>query len=739
MWLYELFVLPVDTSPDTIVSPIRIEDTSSVRVKGEYSFGSEGVSVSIGISGEGWESRIKATDAAGISGEVKRVEDLQELSILFERGGYSLRGGILTEDLITGRVRGEGIEVSGKSASLLYLRRYAPVIRREVPLTGNYPGPYTFSDRPVVRNSVRVYINGRPLKDGDYRLLPEGNALYLLVPFNDGDLLTVEYQPASLSPSHVLTARLGTGRVGLSLYHERPAVKVINGCVFSNGGDYVLKGDTFLLTPGKGNLSCTFVPSEGGEYSFTGNGYVRTDSGGYRLVPPDTSPRTTLGTLTLSGRDGEVRILGGKVGDAPTYGTVWEVRSGSKLYLSTSGDLSYGPRPTVVRYNRGLWRGDKYGEARIGVGYGSEGTSLFGEVVSGVGKRTEVGYRLKGAYRMLFGEYSLFPVRRWGRVGVKVRGIEAHYHFYRDTATAYRGVEMRGKGITADVRRYDDGFLGYSLSLRVRRLSLYYSTTPIGRSLMGNVGITWGRISVRGGVRSSQEFYRQERFVYVGKGWGDYERDSSGRFVPYPYGSYRKEVLYFPRGEPAYDLSLSVSGERTGVGLSAKVGNGVERYSVDAHSVGSSYSVRGRVAEDRVSTYPYSERSAEGRIGRRWYLSVEAVNKVFGADSVLYFSSETGYSRGWVEGGMEVMRGKSYALSPVLRTRGWLSVEGGYRVFFGEAGPEKRYKPPGPFLTTTLRGSRGVGDVMIEGALTGGYDLLRRWYYTFSFNVSGSL
>ncbi len=739
MWLYDLFVLPADTSPDTIVSPVRVEDTVPVRVSGDYSFGSDGVSVSVEVLGEGWRSRLKVVDVAGVSGEVKRVEELQEMSLKVERGRYGLRGGILTEDLMTGRVRGEGVEAYGKGASLLYLRRYAPAIRREVVLTGNYPGPYTFSDRPVVRRSVRVYMNGRPLKEGDYRLAPEGNALYLFVPFNDGDLLTVEYQPASLSPSHVLTARVGTERVGLSLYHERPAVRVLNGCVLTGNGDYVLRGDTFLLVPGKGNLSCTFVPSEGGEYSFTGSEYIRTGSGGYRLVPPDTSPRTTLGAITLSGGSGRVRLVGGRVGDTTAYGAVWEARTGSRLYLSTSGDLFRGPRPTVGRYNRSLWEGNKYGEARVGMGYDGGGVSLFGQVVSGVGERTEVGYRGEGRYRMLFGEYSLFPVQRRGKVGVRIREFEAHYHFHWDTATAYRGVGLESNGVGANVRRYGDGFLGYSLSLKVRRVSLHYSLTPLGRSLMGSAGARWRGISVRGNVRSSQEFYRQERFVYVGKGWGDYERDSAGRFVPYPYGSYRKEVIYFPKGEPDYDLSLYVSGGKFGVGLSAKVGRRVERYDLNAHSVGEAYSVRGRVSEDRVSTYLSSERSAEARIGRRWYLSVEAVDRVFGSDSVLYASSEVGYSRGWVEGGMEVMRGRAYALSPVVRTRGWLTLEGGYRVFFGEAGPEVRYKSPGPFLRVTLRAGRDVEGVRIEGSLTGGYDLLRTWYYTFAFNVAGSL
>ncbi len=738
MWLYELFVLPPDTAsglPETLA----VEDTGNVRVNGEYSFGTEGATVRINVYGEGWFSRVKVVDVAGVSGEVKRVEELQELNLTWEYGNYGITGGILTRDLLSGRVRGEGVEVYRGGSRMLYLRRYSPPQRRDIVLVKDFAGPYVFSEEPTIRKSLRVFLNGRQLKEGEYTLSPEGNAIYLRTEFGDGDLLTVEYQRASLSPSHVIEGTLKAGITSVRLYHERPALKVINGCTADEGGDYVVRGDTFLLVPGRGNLSCTFVPSENGRFTFAGDRYVPSENGDYVLVPPDTSPKSSFAEVSLLPRYGRVAFIGGKIGDTASYGGRWDLRFGSGLQFITSGDVFRGRRPDVSRYNGNLWGGRTYGEAALGLLYDGENLLLGGKLSLGIGDSLKRAYTFEGGYRWLFGRYERFPARVSGEAGVRSGEISLSYDFQGDTSGNYRGGNLTWRWFRGSLRRYGDGFWGYSLRIGGGQNDLFYSITPKGRSLMGRGRLELRGMRLTGAVSSSQSFLKQERFVYVGKGWGDYEKDSTGNFVPYPYGSYRKEVLYFPAEEPTYDFSLSASGGGHGLNLSGKWGKRIERYDLLLHSSGEVYRVSLRLSGDLTSTYTYSERRTEGRAGRPVYVRAEVLSRRFGADSTFYVSSEVGYTRGWVDVGVEGLRGKSWALSPIVRTRGNLYGEAGYRMYFGEAGSEARYKPPGPFVSLNLNLTRNVGRVRLTGTLTGGYDVLRKGFYTFSFGVSGEI
>jgi len=627
------------------------------------------------------------------------------------------------------------VEVYRGESRLLYLRRYSPPERRDIVLVKDFAGPYVFSEEPTIRKSLRVFLNGRQLKEGEYTLSPEGNAVYLNTDFGDGDLLTVEYQRASLSPSHVLEGYLKAGITGLRLYHERPALKVMNGCTADEGGDYVVRGDTFFLVPGRGSLSCTFVPSENGGFVFLGDRYVPSENGDYALIPPDTSPTSSYAEFSLAPRYGSVSLIGGKRGDTASYGGRWNLRFGSELQFITSGDVFRGRRPDVSRYNGNLWSGGTYGQADVGVLYNGTGLSVGGRLSLGIGDSIERAYSLEGAYGWLFGRYERFPARVSGEAGIRNGDLSVSYDFHGDTSGNYRGGNLTWRWFKGGLRRYGDGFWGYSIRMGEGQNDLFYSITPKGRSLMGRGRLEVRGVRLTGTVSSSQSFLKQERFVYVGKGWGDYEKDSTGDFVPYPYGSYRKEVLYFPAEEPTYDFSLSASGGGHGLNLSGKWGERLERYDLLLHSSGEVYRASLRLSGDLASTYPYSERMAEGRAGRPFYVKGEVLSRRFGADSTFYVSSEVGYTWGWMDAGVEGLRGRSWAVSPVLRTRGNLYGEAGYR----EAGGEARYKPPGPFVSLNLNLTRNVGKVKLTGTLTGGYDVLRKGFYTFSFGVSGEI
>jgi len=279
----------------------------------------------------------------------------------------------------------------------------------------------------------------------------------------------------------------------------------------------------------------------------------------------------------------------------------------------------------------------------------------------------------------LFGRYERFPARVSGEAGIRNGDLSVSYDFHGDTSGNYRGGNLTWRWFKGGLRRYGDGFWGYSIRMGEGQNDLFYS------------------------------------------------------------GSYRKEVLYFPAEEPTYDFSLSASGGGHGLNLSGKWGERLERYDLLLHSSGEVYRASLRLSGDLASTYPYSERMAEGRAGRPFYVKGEVLSRRFGADSTFYVSSEVGYTWGWMDAGVEGLRGRSWAVSPVLRTRGNLYGEAGYRVYFGEAGGEARYKPPGPFVSLNLNLTRNVGKVKLTGTLTGGYDVLRKGFYTFSFGVSGEI
>ncbi|NPB03049.1 MAG: hypothetical protein GXO39_01355 [Thermotogae bacterium] len=741
MWLYEIFILPADTSQSPpIVTPLHTD--SSIRIRGSYSFGSDGVSVSLGGSLYGVSLSLNVEDAAGLSGQVKRIEELQEFNLRLSKGKFHGVGGILTDTLLVGTVKGEGFKLMYGLGSLEYLYRYSPLYRRKIELKKGYSGPYVFSEVPPIRSSLTVYLNGRRLKEEEFIIGEGGNTIHILADYEEGDVLVVEYQSSTIQPSHIFTSSYALGGVSLTLYGETPAAELDGGCIRTGRGDYVRKGDTLILKPGEGYLDCNFVPKSGGGYTFLGDRYVPTENGGYALVPPKIPPSIRAGDLTVRGDKGYSSVILGRVGDSIITSLRWNMEWGERTRIRSFGDLSLGRRLRTTTYNTAPWGGEGFGLIGLGLSHTWKEGRMEGRILSHLAHGPEYGYGFNATWKWFSGEYERFPLRIVYRMGLRIADLELFHRSFWDTTLTYRAIGLKRGSLMAILRRYGDGFLGYELKFKSSLLLLMHSRSPFGSSLLLEFrGNSFGQ-QLRALLKSSQSLLKQVRFVYVGKGWGDYERDDAGNFYPYPYGSYRREVVYYPQGAPNYDAQISLVGTAFRGNVRAKFKNKLEQYSILSSFFGDKivkYSINLSLFEDISSSYPSKTSHLLGRIERGVILEVEGRDEAIPTDTLNFVSLFVGYKRGNLESGLEFLRGKGYALAPLVRIAGSLSLKGGYRWYFEPAGSELKYRPPGPFLGVSLNTAPTWGDVIANLSLLSGYDRLRGWYYNLSVRISGSL
>ena len=739
--MYEIFVLPPDTFDGVDSLEVFLSGEEERILKGSYRFGTFGSEADLEIRGDGWSGGLRLTDASGISGEIKRVEDLQDFKLFVRRGDLYAEGGIMTENTLMGRVKGEGVNLTYGGVRGGYLYRYAPNRRKSLVLTEGYVGPYRFSETPVLRRSLRVYVNGRPLDTREWKISEDGGAIYILSSFRDGDVLTVEFQGSEISPSHVVMGGVTLAAFTFEVYGETPAAEILNGCVRNDRGDYSIKGDTFLFVPGRGDYSCNFARKEGGDYVFVGDRYIPSEDGEYVLIPPDTSPRTFISSLNFADGGNRFSLKAGKTGEDRLYDALWDFKLGEGLFLRTHGQIHTETSPFVREYKGSRWMENR-GVFSVGAGFKSGDFFSEMDLYLSPGDSLQRGFEMRGFWRFVGGRYGRFPNNEEKEVYVKWGEHTVSYVEYGDTSISYRGVRWETPGFDGNLKRYADGFLGYSVNYLGEVLRIGYAKTPSGASLISNLVYTYRELTLRGDVRSAQRFYKQVRFVYVGKGWGDYERDSSGKFVPFPYGSYRKEVLYFPEDERSYDVELSVGYRRFRTSLSTQLSRGVERYNLFLTLSGGSpahHSINLLLSEDRRSNLSEVRRNLRVYLERGVFLDVEYRFEMLSGLRVEYWSVFPGYTLGWIGGGVEMLRAASYALSPTALFRRTLSARVGYRFYTGDVGREVVYKPQGFFADFGLFLKREVAGVHLQGSLFGGYDARRNLYYNFSFSVGGEI
>jgi hypothetical protein len=186
---YSLFFLPPFLPESSIT---YFSDTLQNLWSGYYSFGTDGLNLKLNGNLGSWRSSLLIRDVGGLSGEVKRLEELQEFRALVSGERMGFFGGILTEDFMVGRFRGEGLGIFYGDDTLKFLRTISDVKRISFRLIKGYNGPYILPEK-ILRGSVRVYLNGR-LLEGGYEI--KDGAIYVRE-FEDGDILTVEYQEAN--------------------------------------------------------------------------------------------------------------------------------------------------------------------------------------------------------------------------------------------------------------------------------------------------------------------------------------------------------------------------------------------------------------------------------------------------------------------------------------------------------------------------------------------------------------
>ena len=708
---YSLFFLPPYLPESSI---IYFSDTLQNFWSGYYSFGTDGLNLKLNGNLGSWRSSLLIRDVGGLSGEVKRLEELQEFRALVSGERMGFFGGILTEDFMVGRFRGEGLGIFYGNDTLKFLRTISDVKRISFRLIKGYNGPYILPEK-ILRGSVRVYLNGRVL-EGGYEI--KDGAIYLR-DFEDGDILTVEYQEANGERISVFGGILRKGGFflrGFSKEAERG--EKFKGC-FRGKGDYKFSNDTFYIDVKNGDLICDFVRVENGDYIFLGDRFVFVGSGGnYTIRPLEGVENEGVGSLGYSSGESSIEI---SANTNKNFGSNWNFKLGKSVYFFSFGNLGYNPYVPLSKVGVSS-------NKNINLGFGAKLDGLFGEMGGGFtdGKSSSFGRIKLGKERGIFGEFFNSKVWENYKFGGFISSLSLSGITSRDTFGRSYGFSVIFGSLSSNLKRYEDGFLSFALEFDGENIRFNYGKTKLGRSL----SFEWVWMFFRMSLNSSVSFKKEERFVYVGKGWGDYERDSSGNFYPKPFGSYKREILYFPTDTPTYDLNFSIAGN---LNLSLRTDlNSIKSLNLSTWYLRDSLGLSFQIFRDEEVEREIYERNFRGYIYKVWFLEGESFYKAFGRE-IFYNSLSFGYKFF----GFEVLKGASWALSPFFRIKSPFSLSAYYRFYTQAPGPEGILKPPGPSLYGTFSLSKEFENLKFTGYLNFLYNQRDKFSWNFGLNVFG--
>ena len=708
---YGLFLLP-PFSPES--SKSYSQDFTPSAWSGYYSFGTDGLNLKLQGNLSDWKTSLLIRDVGGLSGEVKRLEELQEFKVEIFRENLGFFGGILTEDFTKGRFRGEGAGIFYRDDTLKVLRTISDIKRVSFRLIRGYNGPYVLPEK-VLQGSMVVYLNGRVL-EGGYEI--KNGAIYVW-DFEDGDILTVEYQEANgerISLYGGVVRERGFFVRGFSKISTKG--ENFRGCLRGKG-DYRFSNDTFYIDVKNGDLVCDFVRVENGDYVFLGDRFVFVGSGGsYTIRPLGQTEDEKIGSLGYSSGENLLEIF---ANSRRNLGSSWNLKFGKSLYFFSFGNYGYTPHVPMTKV------GVNGGNLNFGFGLDYEGFSGDLSLGSTGGILSSSGKVKIGNEKGFSGEFFNSKVWEIYKLGTftphfSIFGIASGDTFGRSYGfSAIYGV------FSTDLKRYEDGFLSYSFEYAGENLKFHYGKAKLGKSL--NLDLIW-RI-LRASLSSSVSFKKDERFVYVGKGWGDYERDTSGNFYPKPFGSYKREVLYFPTDTPTYDLNLSVVGYlnlslRTDLKALKNINLSAWYYK---DSVGLSFEIFKDLEMDRESF----GRILRGYIYKIWFFEGESYRRVFGRE-IFYNSLSAGYRFL----GVEVLKGVSWAISPFFRIKTPISISVYYRFYVQEPGNEELLKPKGPSIQGTFSLSKNLDNLRINGYINSLYNRKDGFSWNFGLNLLGS-
>lgn len=714
---YELYFLKPLTS-DTF---FQFEWDTIPTVKnwnGFYSFGTDGLYAGIKGSVFGWGFALNIRDVSGVSDEVKRIEDLQDFRVEIFKEYMGLFGGILSEDFLNGRVRGEGLGIFYKMDTLKFLRSFSDIKRVSFRLFEGFKGPYVIPSKGIVESSVRVYINGRLLKEG---YIFKNGAIYITEEFDDGDVITVEYQESTGSENLFSYGVMRIGGFfikGSGIIPQR--FQGFKGCIKTLKGDYRFSNDTFYIDVLNGDLMCEFVRVENGDYKFLGDRFVFVGSGGdYTIKPIIGGEGEYIGEVGFE-RDGDYISI--NFNDKGNLGGRWDYKIGEKIYTFSFGNLGYNP---YIPYIATGANPQDY-NINLGIGLGFEG--LEGKFLRGFSKNdfvysgdVKVGIN-KGLYA------NLIKTKIWGRYefGGFVKDLFVGGFMARDTFGKSYGINGKSEKFTGMIKRYDDGFVAYNIGFTGEGLVLNYGVGKMGRSLV--IGLLWKILRLD--IFSSISFKKEERFVYVGKGWGDYERDSSGRFYPKPFGSYKREILYLPSDTTIYDIGISVL-EYINASLRTDFKN-LRTINLNTWIGKDNIGLRFDLHRDVETGELRYNRNFNGFMRYNWFVEYENSKMVFGK-SMEYNSLSFGFKFL----GIEFLKSTSWALSPFLRIKDKFSISVYYRRYYGRKGDEVSIKPEGLVVLFGFYPQKNLSDINISGYIYAYYDKIQKFSWNFGLSVSG--
>ena len=694
------------------------------RWNGYYSFGTEGFKLSLSGKMENWNVSMHLTDAAGITQQIKRVENLQDFRLVLSKGNYGGFVGILSEDFLMGRLRGEGGGIFSEDDTVKVIRTFSDVKRVDIKLVKGFRGPYILSSQQVIKNSLRVYLNGLRIYDG-YFVGDDGTTIYITRDFKDGDILTVEYQTASGNDIILGGGVVRYRDIFLRLEGVKSMAKIYKGCIYTSEGDYRFSNDTFYLDTKNGNLDCDFIPKENGEYKFLGDRYVFVGSGGDHTLSPYEGVRDKyMGEFGYSSRDVSFSFMGKKERDSALMGSRWNLKLGKSIYLISFGEYGYS-HYTPMREG-----GFNVKDYNLNGGFGVDHENLKGYLLSSFSSQdrgssgklqvwNEPSFVLSFRRFKTFYEYSL---------GMLYSDFSLRGFTLKDSSERNYGLRGGFKFINWEVRRASDGFLGYEISITTENLKGFYGVSKMGRSLILSGNYRYFNFNISSSVR----FKKVERFVYVGKGWGDYERDSSGNFYPKPFGSYKREIMYYPEDTSIYDLGFGVFNllnlnVRTDL-RKFKGGNVYAGYTRDSAGIyGNLY------FDSETETFRY-QRTLRGYIYRRFFVEFENFKQDFGYE-VHYNSLYIGYMFVGIEG----TRGEGTSLAPFIRLRKPIRLRIVYRKYLDRVGAEEYIKPRGFVLDADINFLKDFEEINLNFTLSLHYDHNTDFVWNFGFRIFGRI
>ena len=586
----------------------KLEGTRTIR----GSLSSMGFEVDHGINVRGW-GRMGETDInvflvdENLAGEGEVLREIDRVYFEAQNPGFFLRIGDLDEENLLG-IKGR----YGNGSIFMGISR-GRWTRKIIEGEDGKSGPYKLTEGGIIPGSERVFIDGREIPRGYYRIDAEEGEIYFLPPLyiTPETEIAVEFMEV---PEDVRRGIFGGeietewGKAGVEKSVEYPlneSLKVISFhpeslLAWVDGGRYVGEGegeydkiDSIYIYRGyrKGSWKVSFewVGEGKGNYRYNselgGDEWVGEGNGEWvarkKIYLPTDEEKIFVDVNAfgikgrIEGKKTERKFVpgewkGGKVELSGKWQRGWIGFEG-KLIGFTPGYIKREDAPPVVRE----WKRKDF--EKLASGVISISPLPFLEMRAGYGMMDSLKKTLYGARFFFFDvQWENIPgiLKRergrfeWGRIRIEGEREENKGEI-REKIEGRAGIGRIAFG--GGWRRREDTQWRIFMDSPVLKMNSIFSLTPTGRNITHEfflrLPVRWKNLTGDIFMGLSQVERRKYEVHYreVPEGAGNYSRDSLGHYYEDPYGNYVREFV--PVGEGERILSKEVNGNLSWRGI----------------------------------------------------------------------------------------------------------------------------------------------------------------------------